>query len=120
MEDLALANAKTHLIEFIKQLSPQDQVAIYGLRDSLQVLCDFTSDRGQLLAILKKYDTTSKTNREMVEPGAVHTPMGPEVDDLMNAEAVRLAGQIKNAPREQWPHLCRSPPTSPTFLAART
>jgi VWFA-related protein len=100
MEDLALANAKTHLMEFIKQLSAQDRVAIYGLRDSLQVLCDFTSDRGQLLAILKKYDTTSKTNREMVEPGAVHTPMGPEVDDLMNAEAVRLAG-LANQERAQ-------------------
>ncbi|MGB2589331.1 MAG: VWA domain-containing protein [Candidatus Acidiferrum sp.] len=92
MEDLALANAKNHLIEFIRELSPQDQVAVYGLRDSLQVLCDFTSDRAQLLTILKKYDTTSKTNREMVEPGAVHTPMGPDVDALMNAEAVRLAG----------------------------
>lgn len=100
MEDLALANAKTHLIKFIEHLSPQDLVAIYGLRDSLQVLCDFTSDRGQLLAILKKYDTTSKTNREMVEPGAVHTPMGPEVDDLMNAEAVRLAG-LANQERAQ-------------------
>jgi VWFA-related protein len=100
MEDLALANAKTHLIKFIEQLSPQDLVAIYGLRDSLQVLCDFTSDRGQLVAILKKYDTTSKTSREMVEPGAVHTPMGPEVDDLMNAEAVRLAG-LANQERAQ-------------------
>ncbi len=100
MEDHALANAKTHLIEFIKQLSPQDRVAIYGLRDSLQVLCDFTSDRGQLLAILKKYDTTSKTSREMAEPGAAHTPMGPEVDDLMNAEAVRLAG-LANQERAQ-------------------
>jgi VWFA-related protein len=100
MEDLALANAKTHLIKFIEQLSPHDLVAIYGLRDSLQVLCDFTSDRGQLLAILIKYDTTSKTNREMVEPGAVHTPMGPEVDDLMNAEAVRLAG-LANQERAQ-------------------
>jgi VWFA-related protein len=100
MEDLALANGKNHLIEFMEHLSPQDRVAIYGLRDSLQVLCDFTSDRGQLLAILKKYDTTSKTNREMVEPGAVHTPMGPEVDALMNAEAVRLAG-LANQERAQ-------------------
>jgi len=100
MEDLALANAKSHLIEFIKQLSPQDRVAIYGLRDSLQVLCDFTSDREQLVAILKKYDTTSKTSREIGEPGAVHTPMGPEVDDLMNAEAVRLAG-LANQERAQ-------------------
>jgi VWFA-related protein len=100
MEDLALANAKIHLIEFIKQLSPRDRVAIYGLRDSVQVLCDFTSDREQLLAILKKYDTTSKTSREIVEPGAVHTPMGPEADDLMNAEAVRLAG-LANQERAQ-------------------
>jgi VWFA-related protein len=100
MEDLALANAKGHLVEFIKQLGPQDRVAIYGLRDSLQVLCDFTSNRDQLLSILKKYDATSKTNREMVEPGAVHTPMGPEVDDLMNAEAVRLAG-LANQERAQ-------------------
>ena len=88
MEDLALANAKTQLVEFIEQLSPQDRVAIYGLRDSLQVVCAFTSDRVQLLAILKKYDPPSKTKREIVEPGAVHTPMGPEVDDLMNSEAV--------------------------------
>jgi VWFA-related protein len=100
MEDLALANAKTHLIEFIRQLNPQDRVAIYGLRDSLQVLCDFTSDRGQLLAILKKYDTTSKTSRKMAEPGTVHTPMGPEVDELMDAEAVRLAG-LANQERAQ-------------------
>ena len=100
MEDLALANAKGHLVEFIKQLSPQDRVAVYGLRDSLQVLCDFTSNRDQLLSILKKYETTSKTSREMVEPGAVHTPMGPEVDDLMNAEAVRLAG-LANQERAQ-------------------
>ena len=100
MEDLALANGKNHLIEFMEHLSPQDRVAIYGLRDSLQVLCDFTSDRAQLLATLKKYDTTSKTNREIVEPGAVRTPMGPEVDDLMNAEAVRLAG-LANQERAQ-------------------
>ncbi|MGC1618216.1 MAG: VWA domain-containing protein [Candidatus Acidiferrum sp.] len=100
MEDLALANAKNHLIEFIRQLNPQDQVAIYGLRDSLQVLCDFTSNRDQLFSIVKKYDTTSKTNREVAAPGAVHTPMGPDVDALMNAEAVRLAG-LANQERAQ-------------------
>lgn len=69
LEDLALQNAKNHLIEFIKQLQPQDRVAIYGLDHSLQVLCDFTSDRDQLLAILKNYDTRPLTNREVVEPG---------------------------------------------------
>src|ERR1700693_4122398 len=45
LEDMALANAKAHLIEYIKDLDPKDRVAIYGLSDTLHVLCDFTSDR---------------------------------------------------------------------------
>jgi len=71
MEDLALRNAQLHLIEFIQQLRPQDRVAIYGLRHTLHILCDFTSDREQLLAILKNYDSRSITNRRIVEPGRV-------------------------------------------------
>jgi hypothetical protein len=43
MEDLALANAKSHLIEFIRNLDPRDRVAVYGLSQSLHVLCDFTN-----------------------------------------------------------------------------
>lgn len=69
VEDLALQNAKNHLVDFIKQLQPEDRVAIYGLTHSLHVVCDFTSDRNQLLAILKNYDTKSVTNRQVVEPG---------------------------------------------------
>ena len=69
LEDLALQNAKNHLIQFIQQLQPEDRVAIYGLTHSLYVLCDFTSDRNQLVTILKNYDTKSVTNREVVEPG---------------------------------------------------
>ena len=69
LEDHALQNAKSHLIEFIEQLAPQDRVAIYGLHHSLYVVCDFTSDRDQLLNILKNYDARSITNREVAEPG---------------------------------------------------
>lgn len=71
VEDLALQNAKKHLIEFVQTLDPGDRVAIYGLRHSLHILCDFTNDRDQLLAILKAYDTASVTNRQVVEPGNV-------------------------------------------------
>ena len=74
VEDLALQNAKSHLIEFIEQLQPKDRVAIYGLTRSLHVVCDFTSDRNQLLAILKDYDTKSVTNRQIVEPGKTIIP----------------------------------------------
>lgn len=69
VEDLALQNARKHLIQFVTNLDPRDRVAIYGLSHSLRVLCDFTNDRAELLAILKSYDTTSVTNREVVEPG---------------------------------------------------
>jgi VWFA-related protein len=75
MEDLALQNAMNHLTQFIEQLQPEDRVAIYGLTHSLHVLCDFTSDRTQLLAILKNYDTRSVTNRAIVEPGYRETPV---------------------------------------------
>ena len=92
MEDLALANAKAHLIEFIKTLDPRDRVAIYGLSETLHVVCDFTSDRDRLLTILKTYDTTSKTNREAAEPGAYHTPVpGKEFNNSMDAQALEFA-----------------------------
>jgi VWFA-related protein len=84
VEDLALQRAKTHFIDFIKTLDPRDRVAIYGLRDSLHVLCDFTNDRDQLLAILSKYDTSSATNRAVVEPGRRTAPV---VDGVVPGES---------------------------------
>jgi VWFA-related protein len=95
MEDLALSNAKAHLIEFIKTLDPKDRVAIYGLNDNLYVLSDFTSERDRLLGILKNYDTTSKTNREAVEPGSYHTPVpGKEFNAHIEAQELESAAII--------------------------
>ncbi|MGC1618005.1 MAG: VWA domain-containing protein [Candidatus Acidiferrum sp.] len=92
MEDLALTNAKAHLVEFVKNLDVKDRVAIYGLSDTLHVLCDFTSDRDRLLTILKNYDTRSKTNREAAEPGSYHTPVpGKEFNDEMDSQALEFA-----------------------------
>jgi VWFA-related protein len=92
VEDLALANAKVHLIEFLKNLDPKDRVAIYGLSESLYVLCDFTSDRDRLLTVLKNYDTTPRTNREAAEPGGYHTPVpGKEFNANMDARALEFA-----------------------------
>ena len=75
VEDLALQNARSHLVAFIKNLDPRDRVAIYSLRDSLSVLCDFTSNRDQLLDILKHYDTTPMTSRALAEPSNIHPPV---------------------------------------------
>ncbi len=94
MEDLALANAKAHLIAFIRTLDPRDRVAIYGLSETIHVLSDFTSDRDRLLTILKNYDTTSRTNRDEVDPGKFHSPMGPVADAFLDAQALQVAASI--------------------------
>ena len=94
-EDLALANAKAHLIQFLQKLGPQDRVAIYGLRTSLHILCDFTSDRDRLLAIVKGYDTTALTNRNAVEPGEVYVPNadGSHFASAINAASLMAAAE---------------------------
>jgi VWFA-related protein len=99
IEDLALYRAKTHLIEFIKTLGPQDRVAIYGLRDSLRILCDFTSNRAQLLAIVSKYDTTPKTNRAVAEPGYRVAPLPDNAADPFENEAAAARAAMANGDR---------------------
>lgn len=95
-EDAALSNAKAHLIEFIKRLDRRDRVAIYGLRNSLHVLCDFTSNRNELLAIVNGYDTTGMTSREGTDPSRVHIPnLGPSsgsINATVNQGDKQLAG----------------------------
>jgi VWFA-related protein len=102
MEDHALANAKAHLLEYLKSLGPQDLVALYGLSDTLHVLCDFTSDRSQLLAIVQNYDARSRTSREVVEPSATHLPdqPGDGVPPPIDADRMRLAA-VTNTSRAE-------------------
>jgi VWFA-related protein len=95
MEDHALSNAKNHLLEFLNKMDPRDRVAIYGLRDSLHVLCDFTNDRERLLAIVKQYDPRSITNRETAQPSASQTPVpGRYFNDTSTASARTEAAML--------------------------
>lgn len=100
-----LANAKQHLIEFLKKLDRDDRIAIYGLTDSLHVLCDFTCDRDQLLAVVSKYDATSHTRREAVEPGKYYFPAQPSSDPrALNAHVdgdVQALAALNNQTRAQ-------------------
>jgi VWFA-related protein len=78
LEDHALAVAQQHLIEFLTQMDPRDRIAIYGLTDKLHVLCDFTCSRDQLLAVVRRYDATGKTARDIAEPGTYSFDTDPE------------------------------------------
>ncbi|HZU21416.1 MAG TPA: VWA domain-containing protein, partial [Terriglobales bacterium] len=93
LEALALASAKRRLLEFLQQLDSADHIAIYGLSDTLHVLCDFTCTRDQLIAVVTRYDTSSKTRKEEVEPGqfsAQVTP-DPQADAHMDVAMQQMA-----------------------------
>ena len=102
MEDHALANAKQHLLEFLKQLDPGDRIAIYGLSDSVHVVCDFTCDRERLLAVVGKYDPSSKTQRDTAEAGSYRMPQQPnhDLDEQMGAGEQHLTA-VKNEARAE-------------------
>jgi VWFA-related protein len=140
MEDHALTNAKAHLLVYLRNLGPQDRVALYGLSDTLHVLCDFTSDRSRLLAIVQNYDAQSRTSREVVDPDAIHLPdqppgaVVPPIDeDRMNLAAVTnssramttlaalkaIAGHVTNIPgRKNLVWLSANLPFSAEAMAA--
>ena len=99
MEDHALASAKQHLMDFLSGLDPNDRIAIYGLTDKLHVLCDFTCNREQLLAVVSKYDATSHTLRELSEPGSFHFPPGDSPLDWDEDESVQQLAAMNNERR---------------------
>ena len=100
MEDHALTSAKAHLLEYLQRLGPHDRVALYGLTDKLHVLCDFTTDRERLLSIVQRYDSTSRTSREVAEPGRTRLPqqvkgLEPPPIDSANLELAEAANSVR-------------------------
>jgi VWFA-related protein len=90
-EELAISNAKQHLIRFVSTLNPKDRVAIYSLGKSIEVLSDFSSDRARLLEILEKYQPISLTRREDTDPLPIHTPAPGDFNASVDRERQRMA-----------------------------
>jgi VWFA-related protein len=91
LEDHALGFAKQQLVRFVKEMQPQDRVAVYSLAETLTVLSDFTGDRDQLLQVLNHYKATSVTSREKADPGEIHTPAPCCFDASIDRERQVLA-----------------------------
>ncbi len=51
------SNAKKQLVKFLKQIEPQDRVAVYGLGTSLQIIHDFTGNSEALVRAIDHYNT---------------------------------------------------------------
>jgi VWFA-related protein len=54
-----MANARAEIAKFLKQLRPNDRVALYGLSTNLFVLHNFTNDAGSLLTALEHSKNTN-------------------------------------------------------------
>ena len=49
------AMARRQIVNFLKQVQPEDRIALYSLGTSLRVLHDFTTDSSELVARLNQY-----------------------------------------------------------------
>ncbi|MGA3016366.1 MAG: VWA domain-containing protein [Bryobacteraceae bacterium] len=60
--------ARDQFVKFLKQLHPEDRVAVYALGRKLAVLNDFTNDARRLLASLDRYKAESLGAAEATDP----------------------------------------------------
>ena len=93
-EQLALSNARQHVLGFLEELDSRDRVAIYSLGRTLDVLSDFSSDRARLRSIVEKYQPISLTHRDDADPLPVHVPDQPEFSAAIDRERQREAALV--------------------------
>jgi VWFA-related protein len=64
--------AQEQVIRFLRQIQPNDRVALYGLTDTLQVLHDFTSDSSALVQAVASYQPgkLADPGEEAIEPSS--------------------------------------------------
>ncbi|MGH9594740.1 MAG: VWA domain-containing protein, partial [Bryobacteraceae bacterium] len=60
--------ARLQIVKFLKQLQPQDRVALYGLSNKLYVLHDFTNDASTLLAALDRSKGQQRFEMDATNP----------------------------------------------------
>ena len=73
--------AKEQVIRFLRQLRPQDRVALYMLGSRLAVLHDFTTDAAELVAALESYQGHPSSKLA----GSQHQNLDPSVKRALRA-----------------------------------
>ncbi len=82
--------ARAQMVKFLKQLQPQDRIAIYSLGNGLKVLHDFTRDSESLVRAISRYGTHINTEVEASTAELADTG-DEELDAIMNAANERMA-----------------------------
>ncbi len=84
------AYAKQQFIKFLRQIRPEDRVAVYALGNRLRVLQDFTSDSKALLNSLARYRGEVATNPDDAEPDPANTG-DADMDKWLNNKNALIA-----------------------------
>ena len=85
------ARARAQVVKFLKQIRPEDHVALYALGRELKVVHDFTTDSARLVASLTKSSpqTTGDLDASDADPG-VQTG-NDDIDSLLQSASQREA-----------------------------
>jgi len=86
------AYARTQILAFLRQLQPQDHVAIYLLTNRLRVINEFTQDSKSLLVAIKKFQlmpslmlaNASELPVSMADTGITDPKAAQQVANLLN------------------------------------
>jgi len=84
------AYAKRQLIAFLKQLKPEDRVAIYEMGNQLRILHDFSNDTESLIRVANKQRGRINTEVAASEPEAPNTG-DDQLDQWMAAADQKIA-----------------------------
>jgi VWFA-related protein len=82
--------ARQQVIRFLKQVNPQDRVALYSLSSSLKILNDFTDDPAVLEKALTKYRGVAGNAVTSSEPEAANTGNN-DLDQFLDDSNQRVA-----------------------------
>jgi len=86
------AHAKAEILAFLRQLRPQDHVAVYLLTKRLTVINEFTQDAQSLLAAVERL----RTDPSLLELKANQAFVSPSDTGLQDPKAARRAASLTN------------------------
>ncbi|MBI5085034.1 MAG: VWA domain-containing protein [Acidobacteria bacterium] len=94
------ANARRNIARFLRQIQPQDRVALYVLGESVRILHDFSSDAASLLQKVDRFEAVESTemrNARLAEELAAAGDNG----SLLNLWGLRRENAVLNAQRAE-------------------
>jgi VWFA-related protein len=108
--------AKQEFLKFLKQIRPEDRVAVYTLGTKLRVLNDFTSDARRLVAAVNRYSGDAVGLAEAANVGPSDVPDGlgndkaiqdainNQMNDLISDHTIRVRAETTAAAMEAIAH----------------